>query len=283
MGEAQLVTFQIDGEDDSDSDAEIFDAGETDTDNDSDMDSDSTTEEEDKVTNNVDRNIAGRSDMRSPQNPDVNEDEDDVVQAIIAATKTVRAHPPDIATEDFIVDLSFHPNEDILAVGTITGDVIIYKYSNEENQLLSNIEVHTKAVRDIEFNWDGSTLFSVSKDKSIMMSDVATGKLKRFYDNSHESPIYKMHVLCENLFATGKYSFDLHQWPKMLNTSFSNYIGDDDGTVKLWDLREKESTPIFSLKEVDDYISAILTNEAKKILLTTSGDGLLTAFNIGAR
>lgn len=60
-------------------------------------------------------------------------------------------------------------------------------------------------------------------------------------------------------------------------------LGDDDGTVKLWDLRERESKPIFSLKEVDDYISGILTNEAKKILLTTSGDGLLTAFNIGAR
>lgn len=203
---AELVTFQIEEGGDSDSDIEVFDTVETDTDNDSDdMDSDSTTEE-DAATNNADRNTAGRSDMRSPHNRDVNEDEeDDVVQAIIAATKTVRAHPPDITTEDFIVDLSFHPNEDILAVGTITGDVIIYKYSNEENQLMNNIEVHAKAVRDIEFNWDGSTLFSVSKDKSIMMSDITTGKLKRFYDNAHESPIYKMHVLCENLFATGKH------------------------------------------------------------------------------
>lgn len=201
---AEMITFQIEEDDDSDSDIEVFDAVDTDTDNESDMDSDSTTEE-DAGANNADRNAAGRSDRRSPENRDVNEDEeDDVVQAIIAATKTIRAHPPDIATEDFIVDLSFHPNEDILAVGTITGDVIIYKYSNEANQLMNNIEVHAKAIRDIEFNWDGSTLFSVSKDKSIMMTDVATGKLKRFYDNSHESPIYKMHVLCENLFATGK-------------------------------------------------------------------------------
>ncbi len=199
-----MITFQIE-EDDSDSDVEAFDVeADSDSDNDSDdMDSDSTTEE-DTATNSANRNRAGRSDqLRSPQPPDVNEEEDDVVQAIIAATKTVRAHPPDIVTEEFIVDLSFHPNEDILAVGTITGDVIVYKYSNEENQLVSNIEVHTKAVRDIEFNWDGSTLFSVSKDKSIMMSDVNTGKLKRFYDNAHESPIYKIHVLCENLFATG--------------------------------------------------------------------------------
>lgn len=201
---AELITFQIE-EDDSDSDVGVFDTVDTDTDNDSDMDSDSTTED-DTVANNVDRDAPGRSDMRSPQNPNENDDDedDDVVQAIIAATKTIRAHPPDIVTEDFIVDLSFHPNEDILAVGTITGDVIIYKYGNEENQLMNNIEVHSKAIRDIEFNWDGSTLFSVSKDKSIMMTDITTGKLKRFYDNAHESPIYKMHVICENLFATGK-------------------------------------------------------------------------------
>lgn len=61
------------------------------------------------------------------------------------------------------------------------------------------------------------------------------------------------------------------------------YIGDEDGTLKLWDLRDKDSQPIFALKEVDDYISAILTNTAKKIVLTTSGDGFLTAINIGAR
>lgn len=49
------------------------------------------------------------------------DDEDDVVKAIIAATKVPRSHPPDIATDDFVVDLSFHPEEDILAVGTLTG------------------------------------------------------------------------------------------------------------------------------------------------------------------
>lgn len=201
----EVNTFRVIEDDDSDSDLEAYDVPvDTDSDNDSDMDSDSTTEDETVRKNADNRNVAGRSDMRSPQRPNDEEEEDDVVQAIIAATKTIRLHPPDIVTEDFIVDLSFHPNEDILAVGTITGDVIIYKYSNEENQLLNNIEVHTKAIRDVEFNWDGSTLFSVSKDKSVMMSDITTGKLKRFYDNAHESPIYKMHILCENLFATGK-------------------------------------------------------------------------------
>lgn len=141
--------------------------------------------------------------MRTPAADFDSDDEDEVVRAIIAATKTPRSHPPDIATDDFVVDLSFHPDADILAVGTLTGDVLIYKYSNDENTLVNTLEVHTKAIRDIEFNLDGTTLFSTSKDRSIMLSDVHTGKLKQFYDNAHSVPVYQMSVFDENLFATG--------------------------------------------------------------------------------
>lgn len=135
----------------------------------------------------------------------MDDDEDDVVKAIIANTKTVRSHPPDIVTEEFVVDLSFHPEEDILAVGTLGGDILVYKYANEENTLLTTLEMHTKAIRDIEFNDDGSTLYSASKDKSIVLSDVHTGKLKRFYDDAHTAPVYRMNVIDENLFASGEY------------------------------------------------------------------------------
>lgn len=58
-------------------------------------------------------------------------------------------------------------------------------------------------------------------------------------------------------------------------------LGDDCGTVKLWDARTKE--PVFALKEVEDCITSMLTNDAKKLLLFTSGDGYLTTVNIGAR
>lgn len=136
----------------------------------------------------------------------LDEEEDDVVKAIIANTRTTRVHPPDIATDEFVVDLSFHPDADILAVGTLGGDVLIYKYSNEENTLVTTLEMHTKAIRDIEFNDDGSTLFSASKDKSIVLSDVHTGKLKRLYEDAHTAPVYRMNVIDEQLFASGNYS-----------------------------------------------------------------------------
>lgn len=59
--------------------------------------------------------------------------------------------------------------------------------------------------------------------------------------------------------------------------------GDDDGTVRLWDMRVKGTEPIFSLKEVEDYISCIITNNQKKLLVCTSGDGYVTTLNIGSK
>uniref|UniRef100_A0A336KI46 WD repeat-containing protein 55 homolog n=1 Tax=Culicoides sonorensis TaxID=179676 RepID=A0A336KI46_CULSO len=189
---------------------------------------------------------------------DENAEDDEVLRKIISEIKKPRSKPPDIKTDDFVVDLSFHTEADILAVGTVTGDIILYKYSNEENTILNTFEVHTKACRNVEFGTDGTFMISSSRDKSLMITDTETGKLKRFWDNAHPEPVYSLTVLDENMFATG----------------------DDEGTVSLWDIRQKDSAPIFSLKEVDDYISALLSNEGKKYLLATSGDGTLTTISI---
>ena len=61
-----------------------------------------------------------------------------------------------------------------------------HKYTNESTEIMNTLEVHTKACRGIEFSKDGNILFSTSKDKSIMLSDVNTGKLKQFYEDAHE-------------------------------------------------------------------------------------------------
>ncbi|XP_022903052.2 WD repeat-containing protein 55 homolog [Onthophagus taurus] len=189
------------------------------------------------------------------------EEEDEVIKAIKAANTKQRDHPPIIQCEDYIVDISFHPQEDLIGVGSITGDVFIYKYTNEENSLLHTLELHMKACRDIEFSDDGKLLFSTSKDKSIMLSDVETCKLIKFFDDAHDNPIYTLSVLNENLFATG----------------------DDDGRVKLWDLREKNTNCVFTIKKNEDYISDICTHEEEKYLLCSSGDGSLTTVDLKNR
>jgi hypothetical protein len=52
-------------------------------------------------------------------------EEDEVIKAIRREREKCNAHPPDIQSEDFIVDISFHPQEEIIAAATITGDVIL--------------------------------------------------------------------------------------------------------------------------------------------------------------
>lgn len=144
------------------------------------------------------------SSAEEPEAPEApEEDEDEVILAIKRESERKRDHPPPIQCDDFITDLSFHPHEDLLAVANILGDVILYKYSNEENTVVKTFELHTKACRDIEFSADGNILFSVSKDQAIMLSDVESGKLVRFYEGAHDAPINSILVIDENFFATG--------------------------------------------------------------------------------
>jgi WD repeat-containing protein 55 len=202
-----------------------------------------------------------QSERRIIDDYDPNDEDDEVVKKIILELKKERSKPADIITEDFPTDLSFHPEQDLLAVATVMGDVMIYRYSNQENTLVHTHEIHTKAVRDIEFSANGRDLFSCSRDKSIVASDFETGKYKRFWDAAHTEPIYTITAINENLIASG----------------------DDEGTVKLWDMRVNGNDPIFSIKEVDDFISCIITNNQQRTLACTSGDGYLTAINIASR
>lgn len=190
------------------------------------------------------------------------EEEDEVIQAIRRENERKRDHPPDITCEELISDICFHPNEDVIAVSLLTGDVLLYKYTNESNELASTLELHTKACRDIEFGSDGKLLYSIGKDQAIMVTDVQTEKLVRFYEGAHEVPIYCVTVLDENIFATG----------------------DDDGRVKLWDLRIRDDDrQIYTIKRNEDYISDIITNEDQKYLLCSSGDGCLTTVDLHNR
>jgi WD40 repeat protein len=207
------------------------------------------------------RNTTDEPERRIIDEYDPNDEDDEVVKKIITELKKPRLKPPNIDTDDYPTDLSFHPDQNILAVATVTGDVLIYRYANEANTLLYSHEIHSKAVRDIEFSTDGRDLISASRDKSIVVSDFETGKYKRFWDKAHDEPIYTITVVDENLIASG----------------------DDDGTVKLWDVRAKGDEPVFSLKEVEDYISKITTNNQKRLLVCTSGDGVMTTFNIASK
>lgn len=222
---------------------------------------DSDSSEEMEAESSINDTIANSENDDNVENNEEEEEEDEVIKAIRRECEQKRDHPPPIECEDFITDISFHPHKNILAVANIVGDIVLYQYTNEENTILDTLEVHTKACRDIEFSEDGKLLFSTSKDLSVMISDVGSGKLVRFYENVHEVPVYCMKIIDENLFCTG----------------------DEDGAIKLWDLRQKSDNCVWRTKKNEDYISDMVTNESKKYLLCASGDGSLTTIDLEKR
>ncbi|CAD0196199.1 unnamed protein product [Chrysodeixis includens] len=104
-----------------------------------------------------------QGDAVEEEDDDDDEDDDDVVKAIKAEKNKQRDHPPAISCEDFIVDISMHPSKNLIAIANIVGDVLLYEYNNEETKLVNTLELHLKACRDVEFDDEGTTLYSTAK------------------------------------------------------------------------------------------------------------------------
>lgn len=134
-----------------------------------------------------------------------------------------------------------------------------YSCAEGENKELWSSGHHLKSCRKVLFSSDGQKLFSVSKDKAVHIMDVEAGKLLTRIPKAHKAPINALLLVDENIFATG----------------------DDEGMLKLWDLRR--GTSFMDLKHHEDYISEIAIDQAKRTLLTSSGDGSMGVFNIKRR
>jgi len=51
---------------------------------------------------------------------------------------------------------------------------------------LETLETHTKPARVLEYSREGDFLVSCGSEKSIMITDTTTNKLRQFYDNALE-------------------------------------------------------------------------------------------------
>ena len=77
-------------------------------------------------TSEIDVNSTNKTSLcNEKEEEEEEEEEDEVVKALRREKEKCREHPPDIQSEDFIVDISFHPQREIIAAATITGDVIL--------------------------------------------------------------------------------------------------------------------------------------------------------------
>tara|TARA_B110000090_G_C13322251_1_gene423995 strand:- start:412 stop:1074 length:663 start_codon:yes stop_codon:yes gene_type:complete len=168
------------------------------------------------------------------------------------------ATPQDIECGDQVFDISFHPENNILAAGLITGEVEVWQYGNEigANKKLVSVFCHDGSCRGLQFDRAGDTLYTISSDQCFRGLD-GTGK-EKFKFKAHDDKINKLHMLDENLFATG----------------------DDSGCVKLWDIRQDGSSAVMEWYEHEDFVSAFAYSEERNTLLSTSGDATIAIYDL---
>ncbi|KAK2404014.1 WD repeat-containing protein [Trifolium repens] len=154
-------------------------------------------------------------------------------------------------------DIDFHPSDNLVATGLIDGDLHLYRYSSDNDPVrVLEIHAHTESCRAARFINGGRALLTGSPDCSILATDVETGSIIARIDNAHEAAVNKLINLTESTVASG----------------------DDEGCIKVWDIRERSCCNSFDAHE--DYISDITFASDAMKLLATSGDGTLSVCNL---
>ncbi|GAB6023440.1 WD domain repeat-containing protein 55 [Chamberlinius hualienensis] len=168
----------------------------------------------------------------------------------------------DIKCQSNVVKLCYHPRESMLAGGTIDGPIFLWTFDDSAQPLTSKeLNYNKKSCRSVRFSLSGDNLYSIDRNKSLKVYNLETERvilLAKTADERNCSP-YCLEVIDENTLATG----------------------DDNGTVKVWDLRSKKST--MEEKQMDEFVSSLNMAKDRKTLIVTSGEGTVTAFNIRAR
>ena len=96
----------------------------------------------------------------------------------------------------------------------MTGAVRIYSYNDNETKEQIAFNYHTDSVRAVEFSPDGNIIYTGSKDLSLAV--ITNGQMAGRIMDAHPAPISTVHHLeSGNIIASG----------------------DDDGMIRIWDLR----------------------------------------------
>ncbi|GAX76690.1 hypothetical protein CEUSTIGMA_g4136.t1 [Chlamydomonas eustigma] len=165
-------------------------------------------------------------------------------------------------------------NSSILATGLINGNLILHTYgpstsgkgSDADSGKLPHLvakELRIIAAHDddnscraVAFVMSGSCIASGSSDTSLALFGTETGKIIRREEGAHASGITTVYSTAPDLLASG----------------------DEDGCIKLWDLRAKRA--VMSYKKHTDFISGFCHHESARCLLACSGDGTLSSHDL---
>ncbi|KAK5584813.1 hypothetical protein RB653_006430 [Dictyostelium firmibasis] len=161
--------------------------------------------------------------------------------------------PNDISFNTIPFSLNFHPTEDLLVVSDAEGRVKLFKYSLDENEVKLSLRPHQSGCRQANFSSDGKYIFTASSDCSMKVIDINTGSILYTREEAHD---YSINCL--------------------VSKEFMVFTGDDEGTIKVWDMRQQNI--VCEFQEHGDFISDITTIDDRHIA-ATSGDGGVSIYN----
>lgn len=117
-------------------------------------------------------------------------------------------------------------------------------------------------MRKLRFSEDGTLLFSAAK--TVKVTDLTTSKVVRKIEDtekgSKKKKIYSLLIADEYLLC----------------------VGDDEGGFTVWDYRTERPAHL-RLSVCEGYLSDLDIDSARKIVVASSGEGTLTAFNLRAK
>ncbi|EPY36396.1 WDcontaining protein [Angomonas deanei] len=225
--------------------------------------------------------------------------------------------PPSTMATDTVMDMGFHPSQNILATGLVNGEVEIYKYSGNEivkqpmqndisswifnvneddvvwNQHHSNARMHPKGgVAAMEFTDDGSYLVSGGSDGTLSVMDCASGKLVIHIPSADTEVAAAKKSKTKRLVPFGKKKLkktlpssfkptNPHKFGiSAVNVCDENLVatGDDDGLIAIWDMRQRK--PAFVYYEHADYVSQLCYFTDVQELVSSSGDTCLGVYDV---
>ena len=163
--------------------------------------------------------------------------------------------------------LDAHPSRRLVAAGLVSGQVKLFSYDTPIEDLeggsavqLWSARPHKGGCRGTMFDASGATIYSTGSDGTLQQRDVESNKPTWRRRKAHTTSVNALVRLGDVGVATG----------------------DDDGTVRCWDMRQRSCSLQF--REQSDYVSDLLYTDQKNkhTLMVTGGDGFLSVFDLRA-
>ncbi|CAG0918630.1 unnamed protein product [Notodromas monacha] len=204
---------------------------------------------------------------------------------LAAAYKEKPKAPPALKIKGIPSDVQFRPGSSDVAVATLEGDVVLYAFSEDAVELKKTYEIHEKSTRRVVFFDSGTEFISVSKDGELAVVDVETGDVKNLISGIHEWGL----PFCFCVIRDGAHAL----------AGIDEYLcatGDAEGVFKcmmamtenlfrlhplVFDFRAEKC--VMEHKGHGDHITALLVHPDKKMLISASGDGTISSFNVRAK